>query len=206
MSGPEIQANAIETVRHGLPLRSVADPIILPGHPASRPGYPRRQPPFAAASRHLGSDSVGSPRLFAVGAQVAFDAGRVVAVVYPLLALAGATSGSLGAHYFVAAIERERVRDLFARFVPEDVVGEVLARADEGLRLGGVQRNATVMFCDLRGFTSFAESKEPHQVIELLNIYLSEMSDAILDQGDTSSPTWATGSWRSLALLFEAAR
>jgi adenylate cyclase len=82
------------------------------------------------------------------------------------------------------AIERLRVRDLFARFVPENVVDEVLASAD-GLRLGGVQRESTVMFTDLRGFTTFAESLAPEQVIDVLNRYLSEMSDAILDHGGT---------------------
>jgi adenylate cyclase len=83
------------------------------------------------------------------------------------------------------AFERERVRDLFSRFVPENVVDEVLASADRGLRLGGVQREGTVMFTDLRGFTSFAESLTPDGVIEALNRYLSEMSDAILDHGGT---------------------
>src|SRR5256714_5581675 len=74
---------------------------------------------------------------------------------------------------------------MFSRFVPEDVVDEVLASTDAGLRLGGVQRDGTVMFSDLRGFTSFAESLTPAQVIEVLNHYLSEMSDAILDHGGT---------------------
>ncbi len=74
---------------------------------------------------------------------------------------------------------------MFSRFVPENVVDEVLARADEGLRLGGVEREATVMFTDLRGFTSFAESMGPEQVIDVLNQYLSEMSDAIMDHGGT---------------------
>src|SRR5205807_7233774 len=73
----------------------------------------------------------------------------------------------------------------FSRFVPEDVVDEVLARADRGLRLGGVQREGTVMFTDLRGFTTFAESLKPDGVIDVLNRYLSEMSDAILDHGGT---------------------
>jgi adenylate cyclase len=74
---------------------------------------------------------------------------------------------------------------MFSRFVPEDVVDEVLASTDAGLRLGGVQRDGTVMFSDLRGFTSFAETLAPEQVIEVLNKYLSEMSDAILDHGGT---------------------
>jgi adenylate cyclase len=60
----------------------------------------------------------------------------------------------------------------------------VLASAD-GLRLGGVQREGTVMFTDLRGFTSFSEKLTPAQVIDVLNHYLSEMSDAILDHGGT---------------------
>ena len=64
--------------------------------------------------------------------------------------------GSLAVQLVTEAFERIRTRDLFARFVPEDVVDEVLKSAD-GLRLGGVQREGTVMFTDLRGFTSFSE-------------------------------------------------
>ena len=54
------------------------------------------------------------------------------------------------------ALERVRTRELFSRIVPEDVV---LASAD-GLRLEGVQRDGTVMFSDLHGFISVAESTE----------------------------------------------
>ena len=96
-----------------------------------------------------------------------------------------ASVGALAIHYVTAAFEREQMRDMFSRFVPENVVDEVLASADEGLRLGGVQREGTVLFSDLRGFTSFAEELQPPQVIEVLNRYLSEMSDAILDHGGT---------------------
>jgi adenylate cyclase len=68
--------------------------------------------------------------------------------------------------------------------VPEAVVDQVLRDAD-GVRLGGVRREGTVMFSDLRGFTSFSETLEPEQVIEALNMYLTEMSEAILDHGGT---------------------
>ncbi|MDO9355393.1 MAG: adenylate/guanylate cyclase domain-containing protein, partial [Solirubrobacteraceae bacterium] len=53
------------------------------------------------------------------------------------------------------------------------------------LRLGGQRKEGTVMFCDLRGFTTFAERLEPDRVIDVLNHYLSEMSDAIMDEGGT---------------------
>ena len=92
--------------------------------------------------------------------------------------------GALAVQLITEAFERIRTVDLFARFVPEDVVDEVLKSAD-GLRLGGVQREGTIMFTDLRGFTSFSESLTPAQVIEVLNHYLSEMTDAILDNGGT---------------------
>jgi adenylate cyclase len=82
-------------------------------------------------------------------------------------------------------LERARVRDVFSRFVPEHVVEEVLRRTDDDLRLGGVTVDGTVMFSDLRDFTSFAESLPADTVIEVLNRYVSEMSDAILDNGGT---------------------
>jgi adenylate cyclase len=53
------------------------------------------------------------------------------------------------------------------------------------VRLGGVRGEATVMFSDLRGFTSFAETLQPEQVIDALNRYLTAMSEAILDHGGT---------------------
>ncbi len=82
-------------------------------------------------------------------------------------------------------LERRQVRDAFSRFVPEQIVDEVLTRTDEDLRLAGVRRNATVMFGDLRGFTTFAQTMPADIVIDVLNEYLSEMSDAVLDNGGT---------------------
>ena len=82
-------------------------------------------------------------------------------------------------------LERVRVRDVFARFLPESIVEEVLARAGGEVRLGGVRLIGTVLFTDLRGFTTFAEQTAPDRVIDVLNRFLSEMSDAVLDNGGT---------------------
>ena len=82
-------------------------------------------------------------------------------------------------------LERSRLRDVFARFLPESVVEEVLLRGGGDPRLGGVRVDATVMFCDLRGFTPFAERTSPDRVIDVLNRYLGEMTDAVLDAGGT---------------------
>jgi adenylate cyclase len=85
----------------------------------------------------------------------------------------------------LGTLERQRVHQTFARFVPEAVVGDVLRRAGDDLRLGGDRRHATVLFSDLRGFTAFAETLPPDRVIDVLNRYLEAMSDAILDNGGT---------------------
>jgi adenylate cyclase len=123
--------------------------------------------------------------VFVVAAWLLFKGGTIVAFVFPLLALVVGAVGSLVVQYFTETRERQRTKLLFSRFVPENVVDQVLDQADDDLRLGGVQREGTVMFSDLRGFTSFAESLPVERVIEVLNIYLGEMSAAILDNGGT---------------------
>ncbi len=123
--------------------------------------------------------------VFSVAVQVAFDSGLIVTYVYPLLALAVGTLGTLAVLYMVETIERARVHDLFARFVPADVVDQVVASAGENLRLGAVERDCTVLFSDLRDFTGFAEQLPAARVIEVVNCYLGEMTEAILGAGGT---------------------
>jgi class 3 adenylate cyclase len=82
-------------------------------------------------------------------------------------------------------VEQERVRSVFSRFVPEHVVEDVLERTDDDLRLGGSREVGTVMFTDIRGFTTFSEQAEPQRVIQILNQYFGEMIEAIFAQEGT---------------------
>ena len=178
MAGGEIHATAIDTIRRGFPLRSVPDwvnllAVVLAG--VLTPLLSLRLPALASLAIALAAGA-----LYAVAAVVLFDAGHVVAVTYPLLTLAVSAVAALAIHYVTAAFERERTKDIFARFVPDDVVGEVLKQAD-GARLGGVARTVTVMFSDMRGFTSFAETLDPERVITILNRYLTAMVDDAID-------------------------
>ena len=182
MPGPEIQANAIDTVLRGMPLSSapgwvnIALIVLLA---LAVPVVSLRASPLVATGVALALGAI-----FTVAVQLAFNDGWIVSFIYPVGALVLGAVGSLTVQLVTEAFERIRVRDLFSRFVPENVVDEVLKSAD-GLRLGGIQREGTVMFSDLRGFTTLAESLTPARVIEVLNRYLSEMSDAILDHGGT---------------------
>ena len=72
----------------------------------------------------------------------------------------------------------ELVRRAFGRYVSEEVA-ESLLRAPEGLELGGEERETTILMSDLRGFTAMAARLTPHEVIEVLNLYLEAMVDVI---------------------------
>ena len=182
MPGPEVHAHAITTVLSGFPLTSGAGWInallvVVLGVAA----------PFAALRlRMIYAVAVGvvAIALLLVAAQLTFGGGVIISIVYALVAGLGALLATAAIHGVTVAFERANTRDAFARFVPESVVDQVLQDAD-GLRLGGVRGEATVMFSDLRGFTSFAETLEPEQVIAALNLYLTAMSEAILDHGGT---------------------
>jgi adenylate cyclase len=183
MPGAEVQANAIASVLDGVPLRSSSAAIdialiVLLAVLAPAAGYVLR--PLISFGLVLG---VGA--LYLVSTQLAFDGGTVMPVVYPLVALTVGAVGTLALHYLRAAFERQRVRFTFSRFVPEDVVDEVLAEGEGRLQLGGVRRECTVLFSDIRGFTTYSETREPAEVVDVLNRYLSEMTDAIMDHGGT---------------------
>jgi class 3 adenylate cyclase len=72
------------------------------------------------------------------------------------------------------ALERDRVRGVFARFLPETVVDEVLSRSGGDPRLGGIRLVGTALFTDLRGFTTFAEATPPDRVVDVLNRYFED--------------------------------
>jgi adenylate cyclase len=183
MPGPEIQGVAAWTAIEGFPLRSGAGWInallvIALGALTPLAALRIRRIMLAVVLGLIGILAV------LIAAQLAFNSGTIITVVYAVAAGLAGIVVSAGIHGLTVAFEREQARDAFARFVPEAVVDQVLQDA-EGVRLGGVRREGTVMFSDLRGFTSFSESLEPEQVIESLNMYLTEMSEAILDHGGT---------------------
>jgi adenylate cyclase len=182
MGGAEVQGNAVETFLRGGPLRSTplgVDLAIIVLLGALAPlatlrlnGWTARLVPVGVAIAYVAVS------------QLLFNTGWIVPVLTPLAALALGLVGGLAVDYLAAAFERQRVYDLFSRFVPDEVVKEVVAQAG-GARLGGVARVCTVMFSDLRGFTAFSSDNEPQRVIDVVNAYLDEMSDAIMGAGGT---------------------
>jgi adenylate cyclase len=103
-------------------------------------------------------------------ALLAFDRGGYwIDFVLPVLATALMGLGS-------DALDRRRFRDSFARYLSRDVMARVLTDAPE---LQGEYREVTVLFSDLRGFTTLSERMEPDRIAAHLNEYFGEMTAAI---------------------------
>ncbi len=88
---------------------------------------------------------------------------------------------------FRALTEEENVkfiRNTFSKFVSQDVVDELLANP-EAIALGGAKKEITVFFSDVRGFTTISEKLGPEDLVGLLNEYLSEMTELIIEYRGT---------------------
>ena len=95
---------------------------------------------------------------------------------------AAAAIENVMAHKHIA--EQEVQRQALSRFLAPEVV-ELITSNPEGVRLGGANKKVTVLFCDIRGFTSMSETMEPEKVVEILNEYFSRVTDVIFDHGGT---------------------
>ena len=76
------------------------------------------------------------------------------------------------------AITAAQIRTYFSRYLTDAVVKSLL-ETPEGLKLGGDRRKVTILMCDLRGFSTISEKMPPEKVVEILNVFLGTMTDAI---------------------------
>ncbi|MEM7371507.1 MAG: adenylate/guanylate cyclase domain-containing protein [Bacteroidota bacterium] len=80
--------------------------------------------------------------------------------------------------------EQERTVQIFQRYVPEPVVKKVLSSSPDSI-FEGEQRAVSVLFCDIRGFTSLSEQLPPRQVVGILNHYYRMMTEVVESYGGT---------------------
>jgi adenylate cyclase len=104
--------------------------------------------------------------------------------VSPLLA--GVLSLVLSLRVRIAAEEEraQRIRQTFEHYVSRPVVEEML-RHPERVKLGGERRDMTVLFSDIRGFTSISETLDSEALVSLLNEFFTPMTRIVLDNGGT---------------------
>jgi adenylate cyclase len=85
---------------------------------------------------------------------------------------------------FKEAKEKKRIRDTFTRYVAPEIVKEMLANPDK-LKVGGEKKEITMLFSDVRDFTTLSERLSAQELAQLLNIYMGKMTDILFETGGT---------------------
>jgi len=78
--------------------------------------------------------------------------------------------------------EKKMYRRIFGHFASENVLDDAMKH---GLKLGGEEKNVTILFSDIRGFTGLSERNEASDIVSILNTYFSNMADSVMKNGGT---------------------
>jgi len=124
--------------------------------------------------------------LWCAAAQLAFARGLWLPAVKPIAALAVTTLSVLLFRYWVVDREGRHIRAAFRHYLAPALVN-ALAAHPERLRLGGETRTMTLLFCDVRGFTTISEQfkSDPQALTRLINRFLTPMTDLIMARSGT---------------------
>ena len=110
--------------------------------------------------------------------------GLWVNMVYPSLILLLIYTSQTVYRYLTEERERKRIKGAFTQYVSSAVVQEML-KSPEKLKLGGEEKELSVLFSDIRGFTTISEDLSPEALVRLLNEYLTVMTNIILKYDGT---------------------
>jgi adenylate cyclase len=123
--------------------------------------------------------------LIFAGALAVFITQRVyVSPVAPLLSVTIIFIVLTISKFITTAREKNFIRGAFGRYLSADVINHLIDDPDR-LNLGGEKKYLTASFTDVKGFSSISEQLDPADLVRLLNEYLTEMSDIVLDLGGT---------------------
>jgi adenylate cyclase len=110
--------------------------------------------------------------------------GLQLEMFYPLGLIVMVHLGVTSQRFLAEEGERKRIRKAFESYVAPTIVQEMLKHPEQ-LRLGGERREISVLFSDIRGFTTMSEKLDPEALVSLLHDFLNPMSNIIINQGGT---------------------
>ncbi len=182
MAGGEIHANIVESILSGRYPRPLPDSIEVAYLVAL---LLLVVPLLMNLHAGFGIAVVGAASMFAaLPAYIFLHRDWVLPVAELQIAFVLAYLMTVGLRLTGEERERSRIREMFGRYVSDEVVDKLLAderRPD----LGGDILTVTVMFSDIRGFTTISEKLSAHEVVEMLNAYFTRVCEPILAQGGT---------------------
>lgn len=112
------------------------------------------------------------------------ESNYLTSMTSPLLAVITGYVGATVYNYITERKQKAMIKGMFSVYVSPALVNELIEHPEK-LRLGGVRKELTVMFSDIEGFTSVAESIKPEELVVVLNDYLSLMTSVIFSNGGT---------------------
>lgn len=124
--------------------------------------------------------------IFALGNLIAvillFEYGISANLVHIILSVFLATGSGFGYRYAITEKEKREMKNLFSKYVSSDVLNEIL-KNPESVSLGGEEKEVTVFFSDIRGFTTLSEKTSPKELVHILNRYFTVMTNEVLKNG-----------------------
>ncbi|NDJ78209.1 MAG: adenylate/guanylate cyclase domain-containing protein, partial [Chloroflexi bacterium] len=108
----------------------------------------------------------------------------VIDLAFPGAAMLFTYMGTVIVVYVFAERRRGQINDLFSRYVSAEIAQKIVEAFDQGrLELGGEEREITVLFADIRGFTPMLEALSPTEAVTMLNFFLEEMNAIVMRYG-----------------------
>ena len=103
-----------------------------------------------------------------------------IPTVKPVLLLMLFVASESFVAYRAVYLDRQRVRNVFSRYVSDAVLKEILASNDRDF-MQGKRRQLCIMIVDIRGFTSFSEQHDAHEIVKFLNSYFARLTEIIMN-------------------------
>lgn len=115
-----------------------------------------------------------------------FSIGGLYNLISPIITIVLASGLCLAFLAFTEGKDKQRVRKMLAQYVSPAILSELVDKTDEIAKADiGAIENLTILFSDVRGFTTISENLDASQVVDLLNIHLGSMSEVIFDYNGT---------------------
>jgi adenylate cyclase len=178
MSGVELQANIIQGLQEGRVLDTI--PINTRGIL-----YLILAAALALISKRLRLRfavplTILTLFIYLLAANILSLKDLIIPVLYPSILIISVSTLDIAYRYFNEKKRRQWIRTAFERYLAPQVIEQIM-KDEQALKLGGEKAELTILFSDIRSFTTISEQLSPEEVVSLLNTYLSSMTQTILD-------------------------